>query len=182
MVHNLYPILCEEIVNETNRYAFDDWVLPTDHFNRDGKMSKRKYWKHINNYQLGARHRVLTDKVKKHKLFHATTGFLIAWHGLLLYNAVKKKRSIAMMWTKPPKGDYEPIARNTMPRDAFFLHRMLHFSNNTEAPLPSEPNFTPMCKVGNVSRVLMDGLRQYWDASDRLTVDESMIKYRKVKQ
>jgi hypothetical protein len=171
--------LCSEIVKETNRYAFEDWVLPTDRIHRDGKPSRRKYWKHINEYQEGARHRVLEDKLKKHKLFHATIGFLMAWHGLLLYYAAKKKRTVALMWTKPPKGDYNPIARNTMPRDGFFLLcRMIHFSNNNKAPLPSDNDFSLMCKIGIVSKVLMDGLRKYWDAGDRLTVDESMIKYK----
>jgi hypothetical protein len=83
------------------------------------------------------------------------------------------------MWTGLPKGDYDPIAMNTMPRDAFlFFCRMIHFCNNANAPSPEEDSFTPMFKAGNVSKVLMDGLRKCWDAGNRLTVDESMIKYK----
>jgi hypothetical protein len=172
--------LCNEIVHETNRYAFDDWVLPMDRIDRDGKQTKRKYWKHVSDYVDGARHRVLKEPlIRKGKLFQATVGFLIAWHGLLIYYAAKRKRNVTMMWAKPPNGDQDPIAINTMPRDAFlFLCRMLHFCNNSEISVQTDGHFTPMCKVGNVSRVLMDGLRTCWDASDQLTVDESMIKYK----
>jgi hypothetical protein len=139
-----------------------------DRINCDGKPSKRKYWKHVNSYIEGARHHVQKEKlVKTSKLFEATIGFLIAWHGLLIYYGAKRKRNVTMMWAKPPNGDQDPIAINTMPRDAFlFLHQMLHFCNNSEIPLQSDTDFTPMCKVGNVSKVLMDGLRRCWDASD----------------
>jgi hypothetical protein len=42
------------VAEETQRYAYEDWVLPTDRLDRDGKQGKRKYWKHVNTYVDGA--------------------------------------------------------------------------------------------------------------------------------
>jgi hypothetical protein len=73
--------LCNEIVKETNLYAFNDWVLPTDRINCDGKPSKCKYWKHANTFIEGARHHVQKEKlIRTSKIFQATLGFL--WHGM----------------------------------------------------------------------------------------------------
>jgi hypothetical protein len=77
------------VAKETMRYAYDDWVLPTDRPNRDGNASKRKYWKHVPVYVDGARHRIDESIVTKDKRWDVTVGFLTAWHGLLLYSGAK---------------------------------------------------------------------------------------------
>jgi hypothetical protein len=107
------------VAEETQRYAYEDWVLPTDRLDRDGKQGTRKYWRHIDTYVDGARHRIDKNKVDECKRWEVTTGFLTAWHGLLLYSGAKTKRKVTTMWTNLPYGDHDPIAMNTMTRDAF---------------------------------------------------------------
>jgi hypothetical protein len=165
------------VAKETMRYAYDDWVLPTDRPNRDGNASKRKYWKHVPAYVDGARHRIDESIVSKDKRWDVTVGFLTAWHGLLLYSGAKRKRKISTMWANLPYGDHDPIAMNTMTWDAFlFIRRTIHFCNNSELKPRGDPGYSPIHKVSKVSNVIMQGLRQCWNPGGKLTIDEQMIK------
>jgi hypothetical protein len=79
------------VAEETMRYAYDNWVLPTDHPTHDGNASKHKYWRHFPTYIEGAHHQIDENIVTKDKRWDVTVGFLIAWHGLLLYSGAKRK-------------------------------------------------------------------------------------------
>jgi hypothetical protein len=83
------------------------------------------------------------------------------------------------MWANLPYGDHDPIAMNTMTRDAFlFIRRTIHFCNNSELKLRGDPGYSPIHKVSKVSNVIMQGLRQCWNPGGKLTIDEQMIKYK----
>jgi hypothetical protein len=117
--------------------------------------------------------------VKEWKRWEVTTGYLTAWHGLLLYSGAKTKRKVSTMWASLPYGDHDPIAMNTMTCDAFLqIRRTIHFCNNSELKPRGDTEYSPLEKVRKLSDLLTHGLRQCWNPGGKLTIDEQMIKYK----
>jgi hypothetical protein len=79
------------------------------------------------------------------------------------YFGGKNNCGINNIYQNAPYGVSIPFIQNAMPRDAFdFMRRYIHFVNNRDR---------------RILDTVMDGLRRAWIAGEKITIDESMIKY-----
>ena len=77
------PILVfNKICEITHKYAYGDWVVETTGTDRDGNARRVKHFLPFNEVTEDARHRASYIKKK----FKVTTGFILAWFGILIYH------------------------------------------------------------------------------------------------
>lgn len=65
-----------------------------------------------------------------------------------------------------------------MPRNSFqFIRSHIHFSDGLKQSPPGSKDYDPLFKVRYIIDKLMASMRACWVAGDRVTIDESMIRY-----
>ena len=84
------------------------------------------------------------------------------------------------MWKSAPHGISLPYVTNAMTRDSYeFMRRYIHFCDNTAPRKKSgEEGYDPLYKVSYVMGVIMNMMQKSWTAGEKVTIDESMIKYK----
>ena len=82
------------------------------------------------------------------------------------------------LYARSPYGVSIPLLRNVMTRDAYkFMRRYIHFCDNSKKKKKGEKGYDPLFKVSNALDEIGKGLRRAWKSGQRVTIDESMIKY-----
>ena len=160
----------------SHKYAYNDWVVPYQGQDRDGNNKKRKYFVPCNKSDIGATHR--TTEVRDKCDF--TVGYILAWFGIVLYHGVMlgASGSVLRYWQYMPYGVYVPMVQNCMNRDIFiFVRRYIHFADNDTCKEKNDPLFDPLYKVRGIMDKIMCSMKRGWIAGQRITIDESMIKY-----
>lgn len=109
-----------------------------------------------------------------------TVGFLLAWIGILIYlGAIGSPRTPTLHWRQKPYGFSTALVMNVMTRDAFrFIRRFIHFADNSRMPKKGAANYDPLYKINPVLRAVQIQFQKGWSAGPRVTIDESMIKYK----
>ena len=78
-----------------------------------------------------------------------------------------------------PYGIYCPPIQNAMSKNAFeFLRRYLHFDDNRNKKPHNHPSYDSLWKIRWVLENVMDCMRNAYQPGERITIDESMIRYR----
>jgi len=142
----LFPIeLFEHIARESERYANKDWVKEIEINDRDGNVMKKKRLIPSRRHEAGSRHRSL-----KGDSFPVTTGFVIAWVGILIYHGATHAGQKMNYWTEGRHGVICPIVQNAMTKNAFdFLRRFIHFENNKKSKPRTRRHMTRYGKYGH---------------------------------
>ena len=71
-----------------------------------------------------------------------------------------------------------PLINNTLTQDAFiFMRNYIHFSRTQDQKKSGQSGYHPLFKVNTIIKMLMSRIRTVWIAGDRITIDESMIRY-----
>ena len=169
----LFPIsIFKAIVKHTDIYAYKAYVKSCSSLDRDGKPMKKKHFVACNRKDKDARHRASEE-------FKITLGYIIAWFGILIYHGALCPNQKMNYWREMPYGIYCPQIQNAMSRNAFeFLRRYIHFDDNRNAKSRSHPLFDPLWKIKWILEKVMNNLRNAYNAGEKLTIDESMIRYR----
>ena len=181
----IFPIkIFEGIAIATERYAYKEWVIPKPRRDKDGNITKRPIFVpwicrgQRDKRPAEARHRADCSEFKP----KVTIEYVLAWIGILIlsgaYFGGKNNRGINNIYRNAPYGVSVPFIQNSMPRNAFdFMRRYIHFVDNRDRRKDGEPGYDPLFKVRPVLDAVMDGLRRAWVAGEKITIDESMIKY-----
>jgi len=83
------------------------------------------------------------------------------------------------MWVARPRGQKDPIAVNTMNRDACkFIRRFIHFADNERKPKAGSANYSPLFKIEKLQSEMMAAICSAYTAGKWVTLDESMVKYK----
>ncbi len=172
------------IAVRTNNYAYTDWVVPTVRLDRDGNTTRRPilsaiFPKRGESLPANARHRCLISKDKKR--YQVTEHFTLAWLGAIMSTGAffngDNNCGIDAIYSNASCGISIPFIQNTMPQKAFiFLRNYIHFSR-THQKLSGQHWYDPLFKVRSIINMLMERIRTVWIAGDRVTIDESMIRY-----
>ena len=113
------------------------------------------------------------------KEFEISLGFVIAWIGIVIYHGAVCPNRKMHYWREMPYGIYCPPIQNAMTKNAFeFLRRHLHFDDNRNAKPRNHPCYDPLWKIRFVLEKVMDCMRNAYNPGERITIDESMIRYR----
>jgi hypothetical protein len=179
----IFPLsLFRYIAFRTQVYAYNEWVVPTARKDKHGNTTKRPILTAIfpsrgSNLPPDARKRCKTGKI-----YSVTENFIIAWIGILIccgaFFTGDNNRGVNCIYTNPPHGVSVPWIQNAMPHHAFnFLRNFMHFLKTKEQKKKGEPGYDPLFKVAYVLSQIMAGLRLAWVAGERVTIDESCIKY-----
>ena len=134
-------------------------------------QTKKHYYKSCARDTEGAQHRADNERSQ----FKITSGFVIAWIGLLIIFSGKscRKGSTRLYWTQGLYGYNTPYVMNSMRREAFeFLRRFIHFTNKQKKII------NPLHKVQYVLDKLLKNLKRAWIAGRKVVIDESMIRYK----
>ena len=170
------------IAEMTENYAYKEWVTETERRDRDGKPTKKKFFVPFHrrskreSLPAGARHRADNARTK----YTITPYFIMAWVAIAIISGAHfgDRRNHRKVWMNAPYGISIPYIQNAMPRDAFeFMRRYIHFTDNKDKKPTNHPHYNPLYKVQYVLNELMNGMRTAWIAGDKITIDESMIKY-----
>ncbi len=170
------------IAKMTDIYAYKEWVVEQQRSDRDGKATKTSFLvpiflKKKEKPPEKARHRADNEPVK----YNITAGFIIAWIAILIIGGAHfgDRRNIRCMWMAAPFGLSMPYVQNSMTRDAFeFMRRFIHFSNNRDKHPVGHSKYNPLYKVQWILDKLMCGMRSAWIPGERVTIDESIVKYK----
>ena len=85
---------------------------------------------------------------------------------------------IVSNWESPPFGLYAPWIQNTMSKNAYeAVRRFIRFVKEEQRFKKGDANYDPLYKVRPVIDMIMKNLQKNWVAGERITIDESMIKY-----
>jgi len=124
--------------------------------------------------EKGSCHRADKENIK----FKITPGYIIAWIAILIYHDAKHGGQTMFYWDKKLDGDTCAPIQNTISRNAFeFMRRYIHFENNAKGKNRNHELFDPLYKIRNVLTKVMRGIQKESNAGERVTIDESMIKY-----
>ena len=165
-------VMLRSVSDESNRYAYKDFVLEKQVKDADGKVKKKKILVPCDDSSPDKRKRV--DKNKK-DAWEFTPAYILSWLGICVYfGGLGSKQSPDVMWMDISNGGiYVPFVRNTMPKNAFrFVRQYIHFAHNTSR------NGDPLYKIKKVISKISVKLNLAWKANIVLSVDESMIKYK----
>jgi hypothetical protein len=87
-------------------------------------------------------------------------------------------RGVEAVYSNASYGVSLLFIQNTMPKNAFiFLRNYLHFSRTKDQKSSGQRGYDPLFKVRRIINMLMGRIRSVWIAGDRVTIDESMIRY-----
>ena len=167
----------------TDQYCYKDWVVEKVGRNRDGNLKTKSHFEDVPELKKGQRrpktHRHRGDREKTK--YAITVGFVICWVAhLILQGAVfgSTKPDTHRLYTKGAYGVNVPILRNSMKRDAVkFMRRYIHFCDNSKRKGKGQAGYDPLYKIAYALDEISKGLRRAWKAGQRVTIDESMIKY-----
>ena len=165
------------VASKQSKLYANEWVVEKMVKDRDGKPKKKPMLQACDKDTPNARRRNANEK----KQFEITPAYVMAWHGILILlggHLGADKGNIRRAWIKPPQGISFPYIKNGMTRDAFeYMKRYLHFANNDLRKKQGEEGYDPLFKVTPALNLIIKGLRKVWSAGQRITIDESMIKY-----
>ena len=168
----------DNISKMTHKYCYVDWVVEREQKDRDGDTKKRKILVPCSKDTEGARHRVRDDTKYRYKI---TSGYVLAWSAMLLLQGAhfgSTKRTSKKMWRNPPHGLAIPYVRNSMTSMAYeFMRGCIHFVDNDKKKEAGQPGYDPLFKVRTVLELMMSGIQKCWTAGQKITIDESMIRY-----
>ena len=167
--------LWSKIATNSDKYANKEWVVDVN-LDKNGNTLKKKYFKQCKANDVNRRHRQ-----NEKRNFNFTTGYIIAWHGSLIYHGGKagERESLMAYWESPPYGTYAPWIQNTFPRDAWLAVRSyLHLvDNSTQRYHRVSPRYDPLFKVRSAMDHIVKNMQKCWIAGMKICIDESMIKY-----
>ncbi len=183
----IFPLsLFEYIANMSEKYAYKEWVVEKTRTDPDGVPTKKPFFQPVFHEADDAdesKHPIATAfhrADKEPSQYPITQNSVIAWIGILLISSAHftDNRNQRNIWMNAPYGVSIPYIQNTMTRRSFeFLRRYIHFCDNKEKNANEKNKNNPLFKVSYVMDKLMDGLRRAWNAGEKITIDESMIKY-----
>jgi len=170
----------EKVAVWSSKYCYEDWVVEKTGKDRDNIKKKVRYFEPVpTDASRESHHRHRGDKEKEK--FKITTGFILCWIGHLIFQGGMfgaHKPASTRLYRAAPHGINVPILRNVMKRDAFtFMRRFIHFCDNSKAKKKGEPGYDALFKVSYALDIMVSGIRKVWCAGQRVTIDESMIKY-----
>ena len=88
------------------------------------------------------------------------------------------KPAITRLYRGVPHRINVPIRRNVVKRDAFTVMRLfMHFCDYGKAKKKGQPGYDALFKVSYSLHIMVSGIRKVWNAGQRVTIHESMIKY-----
>ena len=152
----------------SQKYANEDWVQCVG----NGADCRLVPCRHNDE---NARHRQVGTRS-----WDFTPGFIIAWHGILMFHGATAgdNMPISSNWESPPFGCYAPWIQNTMSKNAFeAVQRFIRFVKEEQSHKKGDDNYDPLYKVRQAMKMVMGNLTKNWGAGERITIDESMIKY-----
>ena len=125
-----------------------------------------------------ARHRAYKPPVKP----DITPNYIIVWVAICIlagaFAGCKNNRIIKNMYRSTPYGYFIPYIQNAMTEPHFiFLRRCLHFAHNSKRKKRGEAGHDILFKVRHVLDEIIKGLQKSWNAGERVTINESMIRY-----
>eukprot|EP00956_Cyclotella_meneghiniana_P022924 scaffold43919_cov42-Cyclotella_meneghiniana.AAC.1 len=183
MFFGLLPVtFFGSVADQSNKYAYEDEVVEKIADDRDGGWKKRKVLVEAPKNADGsshpsARHRADNEKYK----FQITTGFVICWVAILILQGAlfgTFKPPSRSMWMSRPYGIPIPCVQNCMSGAAYeFLQRFIHFADNSKRKSKGEEGYDPLYKVRSAMTAMLKGINKAWIVGQRVTVDESMIRY-----
>ena len=100
--------------------------------------------------------------------------------GLVLQGAHfgERKPSTARLYQDAPYGVNIPVLKNIMKHDAAaFVRRYIHFCDNDQKKPEGSKGYDRLFKISYALDTMTNGIRKAWIAGQRVTIDESMIKY-----
>ena len=174
----LIPIsLIGDIVNQSNKYAFQDWVEESPVKNSDGRWKKKKILLACSNTSPNKRKRVAEQATDQWRF---STGLIIAFLGICIYFSgltSGSNQSPEVLWMSHSNGGYQiPFVRNTMPKNCFkFVRRYIHFCDNSSFVNHREDR---LFKIGSVLKRMMGQLQKVWNAGINLSIDEATVLYK----
>jgi hypothetical protein len=124
-----------KVVELTNKYCFEDWVVEKTALDSDGNHKKRPYLETVptltDSEPLSGHHHCADREQDKWPI---TPGFITCWVAILIIQGAhfdSDKKSTRKMWQCPPYGISIPYVQNTMPRDTFeFLCWHIHIAKD----------------------------------------------------
>jgi hypothetical protein len=173
------------IVKRTNDYAYKDWVVPSPRLDRDGNPTKRPiltpvFVKRGQTLPSNARH--CWKPMEGERQYDVSKSFVIAWFGILISTGAlfsgDNNRGINAIYKEDRYGIAVPYIQNTMTKKAFtFMRNFIHFSKTKDQKQRGERGYDPLFKISHITKLIMKGIRGAWVAGDKITIDESMIRY-----
>lgn len=177
------------IADRTRAYAFEDWVVPTARYDRAGNVTARPIYSFVSpsttrnataNLPSNARHRRIIPQGERH--FDVTPYSVMAWIGIVVYAGAiftgDINRGIDAIYCESAYGVSVPFVQNTMTKKAFyFLRNFMHFSVTQDRKRRGQRGYDPLFKVRPIIEAIMKGLQGTWIAGEKITIDESIIRY-----
>jgi hypothetical protein len=155
----------------------EEFVIEKQVKDRDGNPKKKPMLQVCDENTPNARRRNSNEK-KKYKI---TAGYVMTWHAITIIlggHLGSDKGDIRRAWMKAPRGLSFRYIKNAMTRDAFeYMKRFLHFADNSTRKGRDEEGYDPLFKVTPALEFIMKGIRRAWSPGQRITIDESMVKY-----
>ena len=169
--------LWKTIAKCSQKYANEDWVsVVNSNSNNSNTIGKRNRLKLCNMDSIGARHRQSGKRT-----WDFTTGYVIAWHGSLIYHGAKAgpRESMLSYWKSFPHGTNAPFIQNTFPKNVWeAARRFMHFNDKIQQFTDKKDvRHDPLFKIRPCFEHIMNNMTKNWVAGERICIDESMIKY-----
>ncbi len=182
----IFPLdVLKYIAERTIAYAYEEYVVASYRYDRDGNITKRPILQlfvpsRSNPLPPNARHR--WKQMKNGRKFDVTEYSILAWLGSLMYAGAffhgDNNRGVDSIYATADNGLSIPFIRNTMTTHAFRFHRnFIHFSDSKKQKSKGQRGYDPLFKVTPIIELLMRRIRTVWIAGDKITIDESMIRY-----
>ena len=168
----LFPqSLFQKISSYSHYYAYTEPVKLSVAYDPDGNKAQKKVYVSAKRREEGQTTRVTNQQ------FPMTDGFVMTWLGVIIIHGALHNSStpIRRYYEKLPNGIMYPPIQNSMNRDAFeFMRRFIHLSDGRHENIRGDPLY----KIREVLETVSKQLGNAWIASDKVCVDESMIKYK----
>ena len=147
-----------------------------------GMRGRDSYWSHSfqrqeKNYHQGHVTKWINNRRSTTLLAH------LSLLGMLLQSLLgpfcwKQQRWNNSIYRDAPYGVYTPYIQNAMPCNAFcFMMQFIHFADNKYRKKKGEKGHDVMFKLSHFLKKIMKGLWKAWTAGEKITIDESMIRY-----
>lgn len=110
--------IIEYIANKSNRYAFEDFVVPTTMKDSHGQEKEKAVMVHCHNTTPNKKHRATIGNKDTWKF---TPGFVLAFLGVVIFfSGIQCTGSPDLLWSALDGGGFRmPMIINTMPKNAF---------------------------------------------------------------